>query len=75
MCMVRNSIGSHSYTCDEIIKSRSGKRIAIYNTDAEGRITMLDPLTRMREMVCILLSRNDILIILDSYYGNQIFIL
>uniref|UniRef100_A0A914WL62 Cytosol aminopeptidase domain-containing protein n=1 Tax=Plectus sambesii TaxID=2011161 RepID=A0A914WL62_9BILA len=50
MCMVRNSIGSHGYTCDEIIKSRSGKRIRIYNTDAEGRITMLDPLTRMREM-------------------------
>ncbi|VDN83600.1 unnamed protein product [Brugia pahangi] len=47
MCMVRNSIGSSSYTCDEIIRSRSGKRIAIYNTDAEGRITMLDPLTNM----------------------------
>jgi leucyl aminopeptidase len=51
MCMVRNSIGAHAYTCDEIIKSRSGKRIRIYNTDAEGRITMLDPLTHMREMV------------------------
>jgi leucyl aminopeptidase len=49
MCMVRNSIGSHSYTCDEIITSRSGKRIHIYNTDAEGRLAMLDPLTKMRE--------------------------
>uniref|UniRef100_A0A915PMJ2 Cytosol aminopeptidase domain-containing protein n=1 Tax=Setaria digitata TaxID=48799 RepID=A0A915PMJ2_9BILA len=50
MCMVRNSIGSNSYTCDEIIRSRSGKRIAICNTDAEGRITMLDPLTKMAEI-------------------------
>ncbi|VDN31299.1 unnamed protein product [Gongylonema pulchrum] len=48
--MSRDNIGSNSYTCDEIIRSRSGKRIAIYNTDAEGRITMLDPLTRMVEL-------------------------
>ncbi|KAI1720776.1 cytosol aminopeptidase family, catalytic domain-containing protein [Ditylenchus destructor] len=50
MCMVRNSVGSNSYTCDEIITSRSGKRIHIYNTDAEGRIAMLEPLTEMREL-------------------------
>ncbi|VDM58986.1 unnamed protein product [Angiostrongylus costaricensis] len=49
MCMVRNSIGSHAYTCDEVITSRSGKRIHIYNTDAEGRLTMLDPLTKAKE--------------------------
>jgi leucyl aminopeptidase len=49
MCMVRNSIGSNAYTCDEIIVSRSKKRIAITNTDAEGRLAMLDPLTKMRE--------------------------
>ncbi|CAJ0582409.1 unnamed protein product, partial [Mesorhabditis spiculigera] len=49
MCMVRNSIGSNAYTCDEVITARSGKRIHIYNTDAEGRITMLDPLTRAKD--------------------------
>uniref|UniRef100_A0AC34QVK4 Cytosol aminopeptidase domain-containing protein n=1 Tax=Panagrolaimus sp. JU765 TaxID=591449 RepID=A0AC34QVK4_9BILA len=49
MCMVRNSIGSNAYTCDEIITSRSKKRIQIMNTDAEGRITMLDPLTKFTE--------------------------
>ncbi|KAI6228784.1 CYTOSOL-AP domain-containing protein [Aphelenchoides fujianensis] len=49
MCLVRNSIGSNSYTTDEIITSRSGKRILICNTDAEGRLAMLDPLTRCRE--------------------------
>jgi leucyl aminopeptidase len=49
LCAVRNSIGSNAYTCDEIITSRSGKRILIGNTDAEGRLAMLDPLTLMRE--------------------------
>ncbi|PIO67554.1 cytosol aminopeptidase family, catalytic domain protein [Teladorsagia circumcincta] len=49
MCMVRNSIGSHGYTTDEVLTARSGKRIHIYNTDAEGRITMLDPLTKAKE--------------------------
>uniref|UniRef100_A0A0N4ZZ06 CYTOSOL_AP domain-containing protein n=1 Tax=Parastrongyloides trichosuri TaxID=131310 RepID=A0A0N4ZZ06_PARTI len=49
MPMVRNSIGSNGYTCDEIIKSRSGKYIRIMNTDAEGRISMLDSLTELLE--------------------------
>ncbi|GMT11152.1 hypothetical protein PFISCL1PPCAC_2449, partial [Pristionchus fissidentatus] len=47
--VVRNSIGSNAYSCDEIITSRSGKRIHIYNTDAEGRLVMLDPLTKACE--------------------------
>ncbi|GMR59261.1 hypothetical protein PMAYCL1PPCAC_29456, partial [Pristionchus mayeri] len=47
--VVRNSIGANAYSCDEIITSRSGKRIHIYNTDAEGRLVMLDPLTKARE--------------------------
>ncbi|CAD5224226.1 unnamed protein product [Bursaphelenchus okinawaensis] len=50
MAMVRNSIGSEAYTCDEIITSRSGKRILIGNTDAEGRLAMLDPLTHAVEL-------------------------
>uniref|UniRef100_A0A0N5CF33 CYTOSOL_AP domain-containing protein n=1 Tax=Strongyloides papillosus TaxID=174720 RepID=A0A0N5CF33_STREA len=50
MPMVRNSIGSNGYTCDEIIKSRSGKYIRIMNTDAEGRISMLDSLTELLEI-------------------------
>uniref|UniRef100_A0AC35TP58 CYTOSOL_AP domain-containing protein n=1 Tax=Rhabditophanes sp. KR3021 TaxID=114890 RepID=A0AC35TP58_9BILA len=50
MCMVRNSVGPNAYSSDEIITSRSKKRIHIYNTDAEGRMAMLDPLTEFREM-------------------------
>uniref|UniRef100_A0A8R1XZR3 CYTOSOL_AP domain-containing protein n=1 Tax=Onchocerca volvulus TaxID=6282 RepID=A0A8R1XZR3_ONCVO len=70
MCMVRNSIGSNSYTCDEIIRSRSGKRIAICNTDAEGRITMLDPLTKMVELAK--LEKNPRLFTLATLTGHCI---
>jgi len=46
---VRNAVGPNSYTCDEVIKSRSGKRVRVVNTDAEGRMVMADPLCEMRE--------------------------
>lgn len=51
MCMCRNSIGPNSYTCDEIITARSGKRVHVYNTDAEGRMAMGDVLAEAREKV------------------------
>lgn len=51
MCMCRNSIGPDSYTCDEIITARSGKRVHVYNTDAEGRMAMGDVLAEAREKV------------------------
>lgn len=34
LCAVRNSIGSNAYTCDEIITSRSKKRILIGNVSS-----------------------------------------
>ncbi|KAK0418847.1 hypothetical protein QR680_013805 [Steinernema hermaphroditum] len=70
MCMVRNSIGSDAYTCDEVIKCRSGKRIHIYNTDAEGRLTMLDPLTHMREMAVN--ERNAHLMTIATLTGHEV---
>lgn len=36
---------------DEIIVARSGKRIRIGNTDAEGRMVMADVLCHMKEKV------------------------
>ncbi|ORX81328.1 Zn-dependent exopeptidase, partial [Anaeromyces robustus] len=48
---VRNSIGSHSYVCDEVITSRSGRRVLVANTDAEGRMTMGDLLTEAKENI------------------------
>lgn len=51
MCMVRNSVGSDAYVSDELITSRAGVRIRIGNTDAEGRMAMVDALAEMKERV------------------------
>jgi len=45
---VRNSIGADAYVADEIITGHSGKRIRIGNTDAEGRLAMVDCLSQCR---------------------------
>uniref|UniRef100_A0AAR5P683 Cytosol aminopeptidase domain-containing protein n=2 Tax=Dendroctonus ponderosae TaxID=77166 RepID=A0AAR5P683_DENPD len=47
--IVRNSIGSNSYVADEVITARSGARVRIINTDAEGRMIMADILCRFKE--------------------------
>lgn len=39
-----NSVSSRSYRPNDIITSRSGKTIFISNTDAEGRLTLIDAL-------------------------------
>ncbi|CAD5232065.1 unnamed protein product [Bursaphelenchus xylophilus] len=70
MAMVRNSCGSASYSCDEIITSRSGKRILIGNTDAEGRLAMLDPLTYARELA--LKEDNPHLYTLATLTGHEV---
>ena len=44
--MVRNSVGANCYVADEIITSRAGVRIRVGNTDAEGRMAMVDVLCR-----------------------------
>merc|ERR1711953_40490 len=49
MAVCRNSIGSEAYVADEIITARSGKRVRIGNTDAEGRMAMVDLLCRAKE--------------------------
>jgi len=49
MSMVRNSIGSNGYVADEIITSRSGVRVRVGNTDAEGRMAMVDCLCEAKE--------------------------
>lgn len=51
----RNSIGSNSYVADEVITARSGARVRVINTDAEGRMIMADILCRVR-YCCIILS-------------------
>lgn len=48
LSMVRNSIGSNSYVADEVITARSGTRVRVINTDAEGRMVMADVLCQVR---------------------------
>lgn len=50
LCMVRNSVGANCYVADEIITSRAGVRIRVGNTDAEGRMAMVDVLCHAKEM-------------------------
>ncbi|XP_076265860.1 dipeptidase B [Rhynchophorus ferrugineus] len=47
--IVRNSIGSNSYVADEVITARSGARVRVINTDAEGRMIMADILCKFKE--------------------------
>ncbi|XP_064465789.1 putative aminopeptidase W07G4.4 [Ornithodoros turicata] len=49
MAMVRNSIGSDCYVSDEIITARSGVRVRVGNTDAEGRMAMVDVLSQFKD--------------------------
>ena len=49
MAMVRNSVGVDSYVADEIITSRAGVRLRVGNTDAEGRMAMVDVLCHAKE--------------------------
>nr|XP_023021022.1 putative aminopeptidase W07G4.4 [Leptinotarsa decemlineata] len=49
MGVVRNSIGSNSYVADEVITARSGARVRVVNTDAEGRMVMADILCKFKE--------------------------
>ncbi len=47
--LVRNSIGEESFVSDEIITARSGVRVRIGNTDAEGRLLLADLLAALKE--------------------------
>ncbi|AZG72456.1 M17 family metallopeptidase [Shewanella livingstonensis] len=46
--LVRNSIGSDAFVTDEIITSHAGVRVRIGNTDAEGRLVLVDLLSHLR---------------------------
>eukprot|EP00005_Dracoamoeba_jomungandri_P001967 CAMPEP_0174261360 /NCGR_PEP_ID=MMETSP0439-20130205/11383_1 /TAXON_ID=0 /ORGANISM="Stereomyxa ramosa, Strain Chinc5" /LENGTH=537 /DNA_ID=CAMNT_0015345819 /DNA_START=63 /DNA_END=1676 /DNA_ORIENTATION=- len=46
---VRNSSGADNYVSDEVITSHAGVRVLVGNTDAEGRMVMLECLSHLRE--------------------------
>lgn len=43
---------SDCYVADELVVSRAGRRVRVGNTDAEGRMVMVDLLCEMKEKVC-----------------------
>ncbi|XP_068896981.1 putative aminopeptidase W07G4.4 [Tenebrio molitor] len=49
LSLVRNSVGPNSYVADEVIVARSGARVRVVNTDAEGRMVMADVLCKLKE--------------------------
>ncbi|KAI8646854.1 hypothetical protein BD408DRAFT_358856 [Parasitella parasitica] len=51
LALVRNSVGPDMYVSDEVISARSGKRVLVGNTDAEGRMVMTDLLCEFKEKV------------------------
>lgn len=44
---------SDCYVADELVVSRAGRRVRVGNTDAEGRMVMVDLLCEMKEKVLI----------------------
>ncbi|RCH87043.1 Cytosol aminopeptidase, catalytic domain [Rhizopus stolonifer] len=49
LALVRNSVGPDMYVSDEVIVARSGVRVLVGNTDAEGRMVMTDLLCQFKE--------------------------
>uniref|UniRef100_A0A3Q3WPM1 Cytosol aminopeptidase domain-containing protein n=1 Tax=Mola mola TaxID=94237 RepID=A0A3Q3WPM1_MOLML len=49
LAMVRNSVGADCYVADELLVSRAKRRVRVGNTDAEGRMVMVDLLCEMKE--------------------------
>ncbi len=47
--MAENVVSSKSYKPDEIIRSYSKKTVEVFNTDAEGRLLLMDGLAKGRE--------------------------
>eukprot|EP01006_Ploeotia_vitrea_P016062 TRINITY_DN46530_c0_g1_i1.p1 TRINITY_DN46530_c0_g1~~TRINITY_DN46530_c0_g1_i1.p1 ORF type:complete len:531 (+),score=91.39 TRINITY_DN46530_c0_g1_i1:47-1594(+) len=48
---VVNDIGPQAYRSDEIITSRAGVKVHVGNTDAEGRMVMVDLVAATKEMI------------------------
>ncbi len=65
---VRNSIGSDAYVTDEIITSRAGVRVRIGNTDAEGRLVLVELLAKAKEEA--LVSKNPVLFTVATLTGH-----
>ena len=45
MCMAENAVDERSYKPDDVLQAHSGKTVEINNTDAEGRLLLMDGLS------------------------------
>ncbi|RWS29497.1 aminopeptidase-like protein 6 [Leptotrombidium deliense] len=72
MAMVRNSIGPNAYVSDELMTSRAGVRIRIGNTDAEGRMAMVDVLCYMKEQALAKKYENPHLFTIATLTGHAV---
>lgn len=70
LCLVRNSVGENSYVADEVITAKSGVRVRVGNTDAEGRMAMADALYHLKEMA--LCSVNPHLFTIATLTGHAV---
>ncbi|CAH8849980.1 unnamed protein product [Trichobilharzia szidati] len=70
LAFVRNSVGAESYVADEIIVARSGQRVRIAHTDAEGRMVMADLLCEAKEKA--LKATNPFLFTMATLTGHVI---
>lgn len=55
-CLLSNvcvCVFSDCYVADELVVSRAGRRVRVGNTDAEGRMVMVDLLCEMKEKVLL----------------------
>ena len=66
---VRNSIGSDAFVTDEIITSRAGVRVRIGNTDAEGRLVLVELLAKAKEEA--LTAKNPVLFTIATLTGHS----
>lgn len=57
---------------DEIVKSRAGCRVRVVNTDAEGRMAMVDSLCQAKEHALITDSKNSMLFTIATLTGHVI---
>jgi len=62
-----NAIGSKAYVPSDVVKAYNGKTIEILNTDAEGRLTLLDGLAYMVENY-----KTDVLIDMATLTGSVV---
>ncbi|KAI8970779.1 hypothetical protein BDB01DRAFT_839886 [Pilobolus umbonatus] len=59
IALVRNSVGPDMYVSDEVIVARSGMRVMVGNTDAEGRMVMTDLLCQFKEQILAKKAANE----------------